>query len=98
MSVATRGDQIREHALSTTYTLTAPGLAEASSHPSLEDAITALAAIIRTLPLRPDRASAYLWMIAGPGGADRVLDFLERDGRFQLAFVAAGQRYVVTIR
>ncbi|MFB7617846.1 hypothetical protein [Kitasatospora sp. NPDC056181] len=99
MPVATRGDLNREHALlSTTYTLTVPGLVEASEHTTLQGAIDALAQVIRSTPIRRDRADAFLWLIAAEGGPDRVLDFIQRDGRFQLTFIAAGRRYTAVIR
>ncbi|MFG3050304.1 hypothetical protein ACGFZP_05020 [Kitasatospora sp. NPDC048239] len=98
MPVATRGDLIREHALSSTYTLTIDGLADPSSHATLQGAIDALAEAIRSAPIRPDRSEAYLWLISADGGADRVLDFIQQDGRFQLRFIAAGRRYTAVIR
>ncbi|MEU1284885.1 hypothetical protein [Kitasatospora sp. NPDC005856] len=93
-----RGDLNREHTLSTAYTLTIEGLAEPTTCIDLQDALDILAEVLRRTPIRPDRLSAYLWMISGEGAADRVGDFMRRDGEFLLRFTSANQRYVAVIR
>ncbi|MEV7358227.1 hypothetical protein [Kitasatospora sp. NPDC091276] len=42
--------------------------------------------------------AAYLWMVAAPGGLDRVRDFMVRDGEFRLRFTSDGQPYTAVIR
>ncbi|MGV9271347.1 hypothetical protein ACWDRR_42670 [Kitasatospora sp. NPDC003701] len=90
------GGPNREHALST-YTLSIEGLAEPTRFETLDVAIEALVAILQAAPIRPDRAEAYVWMIAGEGGLDRVRDFIARDGAFRLRFTADGQPFVAVI-
>ncbi|MGW6913692.1 hypothetical protein ACWGB8_07720 [Kitasatospora sp. NPDC054939] len=84
----------REHTL---YTLAIPDLIKPEHHERLGDAIVALANVLRSAPIRPDRADAYVWMIAGEGGERRVLDYLDAESGFELRFYADGRYYTATI-
>ncbi|MCG6498891.1 hypothetical protein [Kitasatospora sp. A2-31] len=88
------GGTDREHTL---YTLAIPDLIEPEQHERLGDAIASLAAVLQAAPIRPDRANAYLWMIAGEGGEQRVLDYMGAESAFELRFYADGRHYTATI-
>lgn len=96
MPVATRGDLNREHTL-TTYLLTAEGLAEPSTHDTLQAAIDALLALITPLPLDRAQRRAYAYFLGAAGGTRRVEDYLREDGRFELEILLGGRPYCAVI-
>ncbi len=87
----------REHTLSTTFTLRIAGIAEPTTHDSLDQAVAALWAVLSALPLAHAEHAAYQYFL-NERGADHARDFIVRDGRMALEFGVAGTRHTAVIR
>ncbi|MFJ6617568.1 hypothetical protein ACIQOW_08335 [Kitasatospora sp. NPDC091335] len=80
------------------YTLTAEGLVDPSTHTTLAAAVVALRGLLDDLPLDPGQARAYDFFLTGEAGVRRVQDYLDQDdGRFALDVLVSGHSYTAVI-
>lgn len=80
----------------TGYTVSIEDITEPASYAELADALAALWATLRTLPLGWTQFEAYRFFF-GPGAAERTREFLARDGHLELSFVLLGRSRLIRV-
>ncbi|WP_344468550.1 hypothetical protein [Kitasatospora kazusensis] len=64
----------------------------------LPDALAALWSSLRPLPLGVVQYDAYEYFLTRPDAAERVAEFIKRDGELKLTFAMCGKSHVVWVR
>ena len=74
------------------------GVTEPATFTRLPDALGALWASLRPLPLGAVQYDAYQYFLTRPDAAERVAEFLQRDGELNLSFAMSGTSHAVRVR
>ncbi|MFG2821714.1 hypothetical protein ACGFX4_20065 [Kitasatospora sp. NPDC048365] len=79
------------------YQVEIEGITEPATFSRLPEALSALWAALRVLPLGWTQYEAYRYFF-GEGSAERVKTFLDRDGQLSLSFQLEGRAHAVHVR
>ena len=79
------------------FTVEVEGVTGPATFTHLPDALAALWTTLRALPLGAVQADAYEYFLTRPEAAERVAEFLQRDGQLTLSFAIGGHLHAVRL-